>query len=166
MGMVVRRASAASAGSRPSSLRTAGCTPRASVRSSSTAVWSSVVDLGQKRVERLRIAALLRAGQPDREAQSEQRLLGAVVEVALDAATFGVGRAHQPCARLADVVQAGAQIGLEPRVLEREPGRGGDGFEQFRVLAQRGVVDQRGQRLTGVPQHGHALLLAVGQLDG
>ena len=123
------------------------------------------VDLGQQRVERLRIGAGLVAGEPDREPQAEQRLLGTVVEVALDPSPLGVGRVDQPHARLADLVQARAQLGLQARVLQRQLRGGGHRPEQLRILQQRGVIDERRERLLALPQHRDAAVLVVlGQL--
>ena len=107
------------------------------------------VDVGQQRVERLRIARPV-AGEPDGEPQAEQRLLGAVVEVALDPAALRVGRGNQPLARVADLVQAGAEVGLQARVLQRELRGCGHRLEQFRILEQCGVVDQRRERFVDV----------------
>ena len=102
------------------------------------------------------------AGEPDGEPQAEQRLLGPVVEVALDPAALRVGRGHQPGARFAHVVQPRAQLGLQARVLQRELRGRGHRPEQLRVLEQRRVVDQRRERLVAVvAQHRDAAAVVV-----
>ena len=55
------------------------------------------------------IALELGLGEPERERQRDQPLLGAVVEVALDPPALGVGGVDDPLARVAQDVDAIAQ---------------------------------------------------------
>ena len=55
-------------------------------------------------------------------AQSDEPLLGAVVQVALDPFPFVVGRLQDPCLRGTHLPYRGAQLDLEPMVLEHEAG--------------------------------------------
>src|ERR1700694_1477419 len=48
-------------------------------------------------------------------------LLGAIVQVALELAALVILGFHQALARLAQVDQAGLQVGGQPHILEREP---------------------------------------------
>ena len=60
------------------------------------------------------------------------------------ASALRVRRLDDARARGPELVQAGPQLGLEPLVLEREPCGGADGVDELGVLAQRRVVDERG----------------------
>ena len=115
-------ASDSSAAARPSSVRIAGWTPRASSRSSSTATWSSSTASASSRVE-LGVGAAaepaLRA--PELERERDEALLRAVVDVALDPAALVVGGRDDARARLLHLLELGAELGVEARVLEREP---------------------------------------------
>ena len=165
VGIGARRASVASAGSSPSSLRIAGCTPRAGVRFVDR-VLQLGIDLGELRVEPRGVAVAAVAREPHGQPEPEQCLLRAVVEVALDPAALGVGRRHEPRARLPHLEQSRAQLGLQARVLQREPRRRGHRLEQLGVLEQRRVVDQGGERLVVVVQYRDAPARVVGQHDG
>ena len=63
------------------------------------------------------IALQLRAHQLQLERERDEALLSAVVQVAFDAAALGVARLHNACARLAQLVQARLQLGVEAHVL-------------------------------------------------
>ena len=85
-----------------------------------------------------------RSGDPDRERETDQPLLRAVVEVSFEARAFPVGRLDDPGARRADVGQAGARLGEQPLVLQGEAGGRGDLGHPVRVLLQPGpVLDHR-----------------------
>ena len=76
---------------------------------------------------RARLPAIRRRTTRERD----EPLLRAVVEVALELAAGGVAGFDDPGARGAQVAQAGAQVGLQALVLERDPGGGGDGADQL-----------------------------------
>ena len=149
-----RRASAASAAARPRSVRMAGWMPRASSRSSASAAASFGVGLerGARRAARASVGEL-RSRELEREPDPEQALLGAVVEVALEPAAFGVAGLDDARARGAHLGELGAQLGLEARVLERERGGGADRVDEPGVVEQRGVVDERGEPVALVLEH-------------
>jgi hypothetical protein len=65
------------------------------------------------------------------------------VEVALDAPAGLVGGLDDARARAAQLVDAGAQVGLQARVVDRERGGGGGGLDQLRRGVELGVVDGR-----------------------
>ena len=118
--------------------------PRAMLRSSSSDALSS------SRAVSSSCASGLSAGswfgddaQDDRE--RDEPLLRAVVEVALELAARGVAGLDDPGARGPQVAQAGAQVGLQALVLERDPGGGGDRADELAARrCSAGVVDQRG----------------------
>jgi hypothetical protein len=58
------------------------------------------------------------AGQPERELQGDELLLGAVVQVALDPPSFGIGRLGQPGPRCLQLGTLGAQLGGEALVVQ------------------------------------------------
>ena len=65
------------------------------------------------------------------------------MQVPLDALPLGVGRLDDARTGGPELVQARSQLGLEPLVLEREPGGGADCVHELGILAERGVVDER-----------------------
>ena len=100
-------------------------------------------ELAQPAVEqrgRLGVVGHPRAGEPEREGERDEALLGTVVQVALDPAARGVARRDEAGARRLQLRVASAQLGIEPVVLERQRGRGPRGPHQLRLLAQRPVV--------------------------
>ena len=123
-GIAARRASVSTAAESPCSVRIGGCSPRASARSSSSAPASSASIASSCSSSSSRCSAL--RGEAQREPDREQALLRAVVEVALDPPALGVGRRHDPRPRVAHDQQLRAQLGLQPRVLERQPRRRAD----------------------------------------
>ena len=76
---------------------------------------------------------------------AEQALLCAVVEVALEPAALLVAGLHDPRARLPQLGELRAQLGLKPLVLEREPRSRAGRLEQRRLVEQHRVVDDRGE---------------------
>ena len=87
-----------------SSLRAAAVAPRRS------AVASAVVAVGRGVAQ----------GQRSSYDEREQALLGAVVEVALDAAARRVAGLDDPRTRRAQVLELGEHLGAEPLVVDRE----------------------------------------------
>jgi hypothetical protein len=86
------------------------------------------------------------------------------VEVALDAPALGQAGLEQPPAGPLELLDAGAQLGLEALVLHRECGGRADRAHQLGLVAQRRVVDDRADP-PALALHrggGAALLDAVG----
>ena len=81
---------------------------------------------------------------PQDDAEADEPLLRAVVEVALELAAGGVAGLDDPRAGRPQIGQPRAQVGLQALVLERDPGRRGDRADQLRLVAERRVVQQRG----------------------
>ena len=86
----------------------------------------------------------LAGDQPQHDRERDEPLLSAVVQVALELAARGVAGLDDPCPRGPQVAEPGAQVGLQALVLERDAGGGSDGADQFGLVAQRRVVDERG----------------------
>ena len=102
------------------------------------------------------------AGEPQRQRERDEVLLGAVVEVALDPAARVVAGGDQPGARGAQLLVAGAQLGVEALVAQREPGRRAGRAHELGLLEQRGVVDDRGDRRAVVVDLGDGARRQVG----
>ena len=100
-------------------------------------------------------------------AQGDELLLGAVVEVALEPLALLVAGGDDPGPRRLDLGQLRLDLRLEPVVLDgRRRGRG-HRIEQRRVLAQRGVVDDRPERLALALEDGERpARVRAGQLAG
>ena len=81
-------------------------------------------ELGHRLVEQLaghlRVGVELAARQAQVHGERHQPLLGAVVEVALDPAPLGVAGVDDAGARGAQLLDLGAQLGLQPLVLQGE----------------------------------------------
>ena len=120
---------------------------------------------GRRRDERLRC---LRIGpdswaeQAKLHAERDEPLLRAVVQVSLEPTALLIAGADDPRPRRAQLVHPGSQLGRQPFVLERDPGGGDDRVEQFALLCQRRVVDDRGNALTVLLHHGQEPLAIVG----
>src|SRR4051812_41050832 len=162
-GSGVRAASASSAPPSPRSVRPAGCRPRASSRSS---VWANVASSrtrsssatavsGSSRRRRGAGAAggvgagggrwgpagRWRAQAAEREAgevaEREEALLGAVVQLAADAAALVVGGLDHTGARSGDLGLAGAQEGLVAAALDLGGGAGGEDAQRGDLVLAR-----------------------------
>ena len=92
------------------------------------------------------IGVILELGEPQRERQGDQTLLGAVVQVALQPPPFGVPPFDDADARSAQVRELGADLRLQPLVVEGDACRGGDLFDQARIVQQAGPVGEHGDR--------------------
>jgi hypothetical protein len=106
-----------------------------------------VGQLGEGRVDGRRGHAVvgdLAAGEPQMERQRDEPLLGAVVQVTLQAPALRVADLDQPQARGADLLDPRAQLRLQPLVLEAEGGGGGRAADELGLRAQRVVVDEGG----------------------
>jgi hypothetical protein len=66
------------------------------------------------------------------------------VQVALEPAALAVRSLDHARPGPAQLVEAGPELRLEPGVLQRDGGRRGDLGEQVALLAQRRVVEERG----------------------
>src|SRR3954466_15364298 len=103
------------------------------------------VELAPRGVERapaeLGIVRELAPRQAELERQRDEPLLGAVVQVALEAAALAHRDLDEPGAGGLQLFDPGPQLGLEALVLELEGGRGGRGADEARIVAQGGVVD-------------------------
>ena len=86
-------------------------------------------------------------GRTELERERDETLLGAVVDVALDAAALLVAGRHDPPARLLHLDELRAHLGVQPSVLEREARGGGGRREELRLLVERRVVDDHGDSL-------------------
>ena len=139
----------------------------ASWRSSSTAACTSSAAEASSRStsgSRRRESAL---GALQLERQRHEPLLGAVVEVTLDAASLLVSGRDDPCTRLLDLGELGLQLRLEPGVLEREACRSGRRVDQLGLVAERRIVDQSRERLIVVLEvRNRAVVALLGKLDG
>ena len=102
-----------------------------------------------------RVAADLPLDQRELQRQRDQPLLGAVVQVALDAPPLRVGGRDDALARGLQLGQPRGDLGVQLPVLQRHPGRHPDRLDELGVVLERPVVDQ----------HGHALPLAVDRRD-
>ena len=74
--------------------------------------------------------------EAERQGEGDEPLLGAVVQVALEPPALGRAGLHQPRARGVQLLHAGAELRLEPLVLQRQPGRARHGGQQAGVVAQ------------------------------
>ena len=81
---------------------------------------------------------------PQVEGEGDETLLGAVVQVPFEAPSLGDACFDDPGARVPHLVELRAQLDQQALVLQCETGRARDGVEECRVLAQRRVVDERG----------------------
>ena len=88
---------------------------------------------------RVGILAHLPTQELERELERHEPLLGAVVEVALEASAFAVLGVDDARPRRLDGVELVADLGLEAVVLDREPDRGHRGRDEPRVVAERRV---------------------------
>ena len=114
------------------------------------------VRLGEELVDRRRAAVgEPAAGELEGEPDSEQALLCAVVDVALEAPPLGVAGLDDPRAGGAHLGELGAQLGLQARVLEREARCCADGLDELGLVEERRVVNQSREALSVVLEHGH-----------
>ena len=113
------------------------------------------IRLGQQLAGAVRLRAELISDELQREAEAEQPLLGAVVQIALEPAPLLVAGRDDPRARGTQLHQLRAQLRLQPLVLERQPCRRARRLEQPRPLEQRGVVHERRDWSLGRTEHRH-----------
>ena len=88
------------------------------------------------------------------------------MEVAFDPAAFGVAELHDAGAGGADLLELGADRGLEALVLDGHAGGRRDGADQRGVVVQGGVVEHGGDGSPVVAQDGDGPVATGGrQLD-
>ena len=87
------------------------------------------------------VALQLALGQAELERQGDEPLLGAVVQVALEAAALEGRDVEQPGAGTLELLDAGPQLGLQALVVERQAGGPGDHADELGLLDQRLLVD-------------------------
>ena len=91
-------------------------------------------------------------------ATDDEPLLCAVVEVALEPPPLRVAGGDEALARGAQLGEPALGLGLQPRVVERDRGRGGDGLHELRIVVERRVVDEHPElaavALDGRRRHG------------
>jgi len=128
--------------------------PRASSRSSARPAWSSAVAWARRSAISGSVgSASTRARVAEQEREPHEPRLGAVVQIALEAAALGVARLDEARPRGAELLQAGAQLGVEPRDVaaqqageerERQHGRGDEcGPQRALPGARLGDGDQQ-----------------------
>ena len=147
--------------------------PRASSRSSSSADSSSSPRAREQLLGRERVLVQLGAREPDVQRHRDQPLLGAVVQVALEPPPLLEPDLEHALARAAQLGDLRAQLGVQPLVLEREPGGRPHRLHVPAHLRQRRVVHDRGHALAvavhlrdrsrGVPEG--QLVLAPARVD-
>ena len=103
---------------------------------------SELVDGAVEERRGVRAVGHAHAREPEVQRQGDQPRLGAVVEVALDAPAFAVGRPPRGAPRGAQLDQARAQLGVEALVLQHQRGGGAGGADGVGVL--RAVVHDGG----------------------
>ena len=103
-------------------------------------------ELGRRLVDEGRSTRRTLARLVESHRQGNESLLGAVVEVALDAAPLGVAGLDDPCPRGANLLELRANLGRKPLILDRKA---------FEVS----VVQQKEHVAVGV--RGHELSLTV-----
>ncbi len=97
---------------------------------------------------RLRVGCQLLLEQAQLQRQRDQPLLCAVVQIALQPLPLLLARFDHPRARALQLLQMRLLLGLQARVLERDPGRRADRGEQLGLIVQIPVVEQRREMST------------------
>ena len=121
------------------------------------------VGFGEEPVERGASVGEAAADELKGEADPEQALLGAVVEVALEPSALGVAGFDDARSRGPHLVELGAQLGLQAGVLQRQARRRADRVDEGGVVEECGVVNERGEAPAVALQDGDgAARLGVG----
>ena len=130
--------------------------PRASSRSSLERRLQLVAGAVEQPLGADGVVAQPGAREPHVQRHRDEPLLGAVVEVALQAAALLQADAEHPLARGAQLLDLRAQLGVQPLVLERERGRRADRVHVRRPARPApGVVDDRRHALAVALDLGH-----------
>ena len=93
-----------------------------------------------QQIQRRVVLADRRLQQLERHPHGQEPLLGAVVEIPLEAPALLVAGPDDPGARLAQLEQLGAKLGLQPLVLERQAGGRAGRFEERRLIEEDRIV--------------------------
>ncbi len=102
-----------------------------------------VHDLVERRREHLRLARQRQLQATELDAERDEPLLGAVVEVALEPAPLLVAGLDDPRPRRLDLGELDAHLDAQARHLDRERRRREDAVEQVAALEQRRVVEEQ-----------------------
>ena len=89
-----------------------------------------------------RVGADAALDHPQLKGDGDEPLLRAVVEVALQPPPLRVAGGDDALARGAQLREPVLGLGLQPRVVERDRGRGGDGLDELGIVVERRVVDE------------------------
>ena len=133
----------------------AGWIPCARIRSSSRVLpaasraWAKIAVDGHVSGGRRRSFAT-----PQLEREREQELLGAIVEIPLEAASFGLADFDDPPARCTKLIHPPAELQLQALVLDREPRLRPELLDEEVGRERVVVVDQHGNRTTTTDQLG------------
>ena len=144
-------------------MTTAGWIPRA--RSRSSASERSTSRCATSSFARASGSARLTLEQLQVERQRHQPLLGAVVQVALEALALFLALLDHARTRATNLLQARAQVDVELRILERDSRGSRHRGEQLRLVQQRRVVHQRSDMTALSVDQRRRLSVAVRQAD-
>jgi hypothetical protein len=122
-----------------------------------------LVDGGvERRVDRHRSARQRALDPAQHDAERDQPLLRAVVQVALDPAALGVAGLGDPRARGLDLGKLQPQLHAQPRELHRRRRRGDHRTQQVGPVAQRRVVQEQAELAVVAADHGPRAIV-IGQ---
>jgi len=107
----------------------------------------------------------LSAQETHRKQESDETLLGAVVEVTLEPAALGVTGFDDAGARRAEILKLRPHLGLETPVLEPEARGRRNVVDELRVVEQIGPVEQHGDWPTFAKNPGRSAPLHAGKVD-
>ncbi len=164
MGTRPSSASASTAAASPSSASTAGKIPWASSRSSTIASRNS--DFGSVEASnrvRSRTRRQLQAREAQRQRESHEPLLRAVVKITLEPLSLRIACLDDARAGCAQLYEPSLYLSLEALVLEREPGGRRDVFHELLVVEESGRVGEHRHSLPVLYEP--RLFLANVQLD-
>src|SRR5436190_6424265 len=118
-------------------------------------------------IHQLRVAVGLgrRPCQAQVVGESQEALLGPVVEVALEASPLRIARLDDPCARGAKLLELSSDLGLELLVLDRDARPVENLLKQVRLVEQARVVHQSGNGRVAPQERGNRLPGGGTELD-
>ena len=105
-----------------------------------------------------------RAHEPERQGESDEALLGAVVQVPLEPAPLGIGGVDDAGAGAAELFQPRRDLRVQALVLEGEPGGGAGLGHELRVVQEPRRVREHGDRAVVLDERRARRL--GGKLDG
>jgi hypothetical protein len=112
-------------------------------------VIERLVDVDAESIEatpELRIDSTELARDRELDAQCDELLQGALVNVTLEAPSLIVSGSDEPRPRLAKLSARGLKLGVEDGALVREQGSGADRTKKLGLVVERAVVDDRSGR--------------------